>query len=499
MRAWRSASGTITGPTSSPSSRRSGPTAASFTGVATARLYRSAGHPGPANPSPGPTERRPPDRDTRRPPGTSVARRSLRATSRTRSTASSGGGWAACPANQPRTLRRATASGAPASDAASRGSTNDANAPRRSASPASTRAWRANTGTMSRPAMAEHRGTSSWRIRFRTNRGSSFDGSWTGARPRRRHRSTVSARRRASSGCRGPGRIAASPSTPAPRSRLTSTVSAWSSAVCPVAASGPSTSRRAWRARASRLGPSSTTTRTDSNRAPNRRAAPATTSASAAEPGRRPWSTCTAVTRQPEAAARTSSARESGPPETPQTRSDPGSGKVHRASRALVAGAVGSEESAGPCRRGSDTGDPFRRIADLDQRRQPLGAAPRLIEELGATGVLHGGDEPLTLLVLAELGLHPDQLLEEAGRPPGLLAPLAEHLAEARRAGNGRSTGAVHGDVPVALQQAHQGLDAVEPLELLRRGHQPERAAVPQRVPAGPELLGHPAERLGEP
>ena len=69
-------------------------------------------------------------------------------------------------------------------------------------------------------------------------------GSRTGAAPRR--------------GWTGPGRMAARPSRPAPRSRLSSTVSAWSSMVWPVAAPGARTARRAARARASRFGPGST-------------------------------------------------------------------------------------------------------------------------------------------------------------------------------------------------------------------------------------------------
>ena len=98
--------------------------------------------------------------------------------------------------------------------------------------------------------------------------------------------------------------------------------------VWPVADPGASAPRRAARARASRFGPAPTSTRTASNRAPSRAAAPATTSASAAEPGRKPWSTWTAVTSHPAAVARTRRARESGPPETAQVRGLPTGGKV---------------------------------------------------------------------------------------------------------------------------------------------------------------------------
>ncbi len=103
-------------------------------------------------------------------------------------------------------------------------------------------------------------------------RGRSLLSSHTGARPTAAHSAWVSLRRRASSGCRPPGSMPASPSAPAPRSRLIRIVSAWSSMVWPVATSGGSTAKRAARARASRLGPGATDTRWLSKRAPNQAA-----------------------------------------------------------------------------------------------------------------------------------------------------------------------------------------------------------------------------------
>ena len=121
------------------------------------------------------------------------------------------------------------------------------------------------------------------------------DRRWWGRTPARgpsaAHSAWVSRRRRPSSGWRWPGSMPARPSAPAPRSRLTRIVSAWSSMVCPVATSAGRTAKRAARARASRLGPGATDTRRRSKRAPTRAAASATTSASASEPARRPWST----------------------------------------------------------------------------------------------------------------------------------------------------------------------------------------------------------------
>ena len=125
-------------------------------------------------------------------------------------------------------------------------------------------------------------------MRLRTNAGSSLLSSHTGCRPAAAHSAWVSWRRSPRIGCRGPGSMPASPSAPAPRSRFTRIVSAWSSMVCPVATSAGSTAKRAARARASRLGPATTDTRWLSNRAPNRAAAANTTSASASAPGRSP-------------------------------------------------------------------------------------------------------------------------------------------------------------------------------------------------------------------
>ena len=66
--------------------------------------------------------------------------------------------------------------------------------------------------------------------------------------------------------------IGASPSTPAPRIRFSTTVSARSSIVCPVSAPRGSTARRAARARASKFGPGSTTTSWTTSSTPRRRA-----------------------------------------------------------------------------------------------------------------------------------------------------------------------------------------------------------------------------------
>ena len=145
--------------------------------------------------------------------------------------------------------------------------------------------------------------------------GSSLDGSSTGVEPEVR-RTAARSRRGAgrAAGGVGAGPIAASPSRPAPRSRLISIVSARSSAVWPVRApggqggqpggAGPGLEVRARRRRST---------------APSRKATPSVGGEAAgaarprrAETGRSPWSTWTAVTWQPAAAASTSERRRVG-------------------------------------------------------------------------------------------------------------------------------------------------------------------------------------------
>ena len=117
------------------------------------------------------------------------------------------------------------------------GSRSAARAPSQSASSAASSASRARRGVTSRPASSEQSGRSSWRTRLRRIDGSRFEGSSNGSSPARRTTSCASLRRSASSGCSCPGLIAPRPSGPVPRSSRRSTVSAWSSIVCPVGCS----------------------------------------------------------------------------------------------------------------------------------------------------------------------------------------------------------------------------------------------------------------------
>ena len=236
--------------------------------------------------------------------------------------------------SQARSASRTRSSGSRVSAFTSVASTS---ATRPASSPTASRAssaWRARIGTGSRPETSASSGSTSWRTRLRKNRGSSFIGSWAGVSARAAHSARVSDLRRASSGRLSGSPIPAAPGTPDPRRRFMSTVSAWSSAVWPVSTPGGSTSLRASRALASRFGPSATGASTRCAAAPSSAAVRTTRAASPADSGRRPWSTCQAVTASPASTASTNRASESGPPDTAQSTVEPAGGNVQRASSA---------------------------------------------------------------------------------------------------------------------------------------------------------------------
>ncbi len=174
-------------------------------------------------------------------------------------------------------------------------------------------------------------GSSSWRTRLRRWTGSRLLGSSTGVSPASTQRARVSARRRPRIGWRS-GRMPARPSRPAPRSRLSSTVSAWSSAVWPVSdvgrehpeagRPGPGLEVRT-RLDLHPLGPEARH-RSGPRPLPPPRLRPP--SPPAGRGRRAPRST-----RQPAAQARTSRARESAPPDTAHVTAVGAGGKVHRA------------------------------------------------------------------------------------------------------------------------------------------------------------------------
>ena len=311
-------------------------------------------------------------RRTRRPPASSVPTAAPAATARARSTSASDGGWPPPPASrsQRRRARRASGRGAPRHRPGVGRVGQRVGAPATRAAPPR-RAARRPGGPAAAPgrgpATSAHSGSSSWRTRLRTKAGSSLLASHTGARPAAAHTAWVSVRRRPSSGCRGPGSMPARPSAPAPRSRLTRIVSAWSSMVCPVATPAGSTAKRAARARASRLGPGATDDRGGLEARPEaRRPPPPRPRPPRPSPGRRPWSTWMAVTSHPAAAASTRRASESAPPETAQASG--GARRREGAAGQQVGDEGGGTGRAAPCRSRHRPGPPRRPGSRISSR-----------------------------------------------------------------------------------------------------------------------------------
>jgi hypothetical protein len=59
--------------------------------------------------------------------------------------------------------------------------------------------------------------------------------------------------------------------------------------------------------------------------------------------------------------------------------------------------------------------------------------------------------------------------------------------------------GPIHGDVAVALQQAHQPADPAEQLALVRAGQQGGNATLVERIGARAQILDHPTEGVEKP
>ena len=192
------------------------------------------------------------------------------------------------------------------------------------ASSARSRAWRARTGTTSRPASSHSTGQQL--VADAVAQDAPGRGSSGPAPGRDRARATARGSRRGAgrgSGARVPARIAARPSVAAPRRRLTGGLGLVVGGVAGGDAGGR-TASRAVRALASRFGPG-----IDARRGGRRRrlrgaaATSLTTSASSQEPARSPWSTWWAIASQTGRDREHQRARESAPPETAQA-SGPG-------------------------------------------------------------------------------------------------------------------------------------------------------------------------------
>ena len=317
--------------------------------------------------------------------------------------------------------------------------------------------------------------------------GRRWTGRGPGPDPGAAHRATVSDRRSPSRGCLGPARMAARPSTPAPRSRLASTVSAWSSAVCPVAASGPRTAWRAARARASRLGPSAHRHPLGTERGtepPGRRGHHAGL-------GRRPGPQAVVDVHRghpaPGGDGQDQQAQRVGTARDTAHQGGPGVRECAPVEQGPDQGPAAGR-SAGQGGRGTDTRDPFRRIADLSQRGQPLRTPPGPVEQLGAARPSTAAMNRSPSSYWRSLASMPMSCWSRRAGPRTCLRRRRSTSENLAALGDGRGPGPVHGHVAMPLEQAHQRLDPVQPLELLGGGHQAEGAVVAERIAPGPDL-----------
>src|SRR5437764_4354439 len=147
---------------------------------------------------------------------------------------------------------------------------------------------------------------------------------------------------------------------------------------------------------------------------------------------------------------------------------------------------------------GSHPSHPRLGLADLGERREVLRRRPDLVEQrLPALG-LHRLDEPLPQLVLQKLGLDAEQALDDAGRTTPA-PPLVQHPLEAIGTGDEAGARPVHGDVAVALEQAHHPLDLAQHRLLVGAGDEGDQAALVEGVLAGAYLLDRAAEGVEEP
>ena len=181
------------------------------------RDQATATHPEARTPPPRPAPRREPDRRWRR--RADAARR--RRVRRCAANAGRRGGPAA-----PGPQRAPGVAGSSAADSSSRSAT----------SSRARSVWRARIGTTSRSAMSSSSGSNSCRTRLRRN---AECGWWVLDRPQPQGLAQGPGLTPAQAAQRAaPGSMPARPSRPAPRSRLSSIVSAWSSAVCRSAPAG---------------------------------------------------------------------------------------------------------------------------------------------------------------------------------------------------------------------------------------------------------------------
>src|SRR4051812_19103514 len=284
---------------------------------------------------------------------------------------------------------------------------------------------------------------------------------------------------------------------PEPRPRPSSTVSAWSSSVCPSATRAPtrtaasaSASKRA--ARAAPSGPPAPATSTRSTRtgwSPRPRSSCAVPAARSAEPGCRPWATvtpptATAADRASKASA-AASATESAPPlQAASTGCSLRRRPLRTAERstATARGGPTTAASGGDGRAAVHPLDPARRVGELLDPRQGLRPRPHAVEALHADEVDHAADEVPTVGVLLHLLLQAEKPAQHAIERAAALATLGEPLAQGLHRRDDVRADAVHHVLGVPLDQAHHRGDAIEDGALrgvLDEGHQPAVVAVP--------------------
>ena len=163
-------------------------------------------------------------------------------------------------------------------------------------------------------------------------------------------------------------------------------------------------------------------------------------------------------------------------------------------------GHVGAPAAAVPV---EDAGDPALGCLDLAVARQRLGTRPERRQGRRSARVGDGAHEPLALLVLLHLEVHPGQPEHRALERRALGAPLVEPLADPLDTGHEIAPDLVHDVVAEALEQAHHGLRLAEDRLLLGAHHPLDpvlAAALAAERPAEAldDLAAHPLGVLAE-
>ena len=145
---------------------------------------------------------------------------------------------------------------------------------------------------------------------------------------------------------------------------------------------------------------------------------------------------------------------------------------TRRSSSVMPRGSAAVMAVQPPRRVAQDAGDPAFGRLDLALARQRLGAVPQVGQGRGPGLVGDRPHEPLALLVLVELEVHPDEPHDRPLEAGLALAPLVEPGADALDVGHDVPADLVHDVVGEALEQAHDRLGLAEQPALLVR-HEP--------------------------